>query len=276
MGHARVCGFALLLLGALLGPGASGQAVNSRIVIDGSTGVMPLAAALAKAFQERNPGIAVELGKGLSTKARLEALGEGRIDIALASHGLNVAEVTRQGMAVAEVARMAVVFAVNASVPVSNLSEQQVCDVYATKTVNWKDLGGTDQAIAPRTRPDSEVDTEVVRAHLGCLKDLKMPEAVKLSPKSGDMAAELAAVAGALGMTTMTVVEQSQGRIKPLALNGVAPSATNVETKAYALVRESFFVSKAAASPAVASFLAFVRSAEGERVIRANGAIPVK
>ncbi len=264
-----------LSVGAMLAFGGHAQ-TTERIVIDGSTGVMPLAAALAKAFQERNPGVTVELGKGLGTKARLEALAVGKIDIALASHGLNVEAITRQGMAVQEVARIPVVFGVNATVPVANLTEQQICDVYAGKASNWKALGGADLDIAPRARPDSEVDTEVVRAHIKCLTDLRMPDSVGVMQRSGDMAKELAATAGAIGMTTMTVVEQSQGKVRVLSINGIAPSADNVERKAYPLVRESFFVVKAAASPTVARFIEFTRSAAGHQVIRANGAIPVK
>lgn len=262
-------------LGALLAISAYGQ-TTERIVIDGSTGGMPLAAALAKAFQARNPGVTIEMGKGLGTKARLQALAEGKIDIALASHGLNISEITRQGMAVHEIANVAVVFGVNATVPVANLTDQRICDVYAGKTSNWKALGGPEMEIAARTRPDSEVDTEVVRDNIACLKDLKMPEAVKVMPRAGDMAAELAATAGAIGMTTMTVVEQSQGKIKALSINGIDPSAPNVERKAYRLVRESFFVIKTPASPAVVRFLEFTRGSMGHTVITANGAIAVK
>jgi phosphate transport system substrate-binding protein len=216
------------------------------------------------------------MGKGLGTKARLQALAEGKIDIALASHGLNISEITRQGMAVHEIANVAVVFGVNATVPVVNLTAQQICDVYAGKISNWKALGGPEMQIAARTRPDSEVDTEVVRDNIACLKDLKMLEAVKVMPRAGDMATELAATAGAIGMTTMTVVEQSQGKIKALSINGINPSAQNVERKAYRLVRESFFVIKTPASPAVTRFLEFTRGSMGHTVITANGAIAVK
>jgi phosphate transport system substrate-binding protein len=262
-------------LGALLAIGAHGQ-TTERIVIDGSTGGMPLAAALAKAFQEQNPGVTIEMGKGLGTKARLQALAEGKIDIALASHGLNIGEITRQGMAVHEIANVAVVFGVNSTVPVVNLTAQQICDVYAGTISKWKALGGPEMQIAARTRPDSEVDTEVARDDIACLKDLKMPEAVKVMPRAGDMATELAATAGAIGMTTMTVVEQSQGKIKALSINGINPSAQNVERKAYRLVRESFFVIKTPASPAVTRFLEFTRGSTGHTVIAANGAIAVK
>ena len=266
---------AAFLISALFAPAVHAQATE-KIVIDGSTGVMPLATALAKAFQQQNPGVSIELGKGLGTKARLQALAEGKIDIALASHGLNIDEVSRQGMTVHEIARIAVVFGVNAAVPVSNLTEQQACDIYAGKAVDWKTLGGAPMELAARTRPDSEVDAEVVRAYIKCLKDLRMAEGVKVMPSAGDMAKELAATRGAIGMTTMTVVEQSKGNIKALSLEGIAPTVENVEGKRYPLVRQSFFVVKSPASPAVARFVAFVRSPEGVQIIRANGAIPVR
>lgn len=249
---------------------------SEKIVVDGSTGVMPVVAALAKAYQESYPDAAVALGKGLGTKARLQALEEGKINIALASHGLVVGELTRRGMAVHEIAKVAVVFGVNASVPATNITDAQICDVYAGKIISWKELGGPDIAVAPRTRPDSEVDAEVVRGKVACLKNLRMPDGVRVMPRSGDMAKELAATVGAVGMTTTTVVEQSRGQIRALSLNGVVPSAENVGRKAYTLTRDSFLVTKATPPPAVSKFVEFVRSSAGAAVIVANGAVPVK
>ena len=249
---------------------------TEKVVLDGSTGVMPLASALAKAFQEKHPGAAFEYGAGLDTKARFQALADGKIDVALASHGLRVEDLTKQGMVVHEIARTAVVFGVNDSVSVSNLTGQQVCDIYSGKVTNWKALGGPDLEIAVRTRPESEVDTEVVRDGIACLKDLKMAGSVKAMPKSGDMAKELAAVPGAIGMTSMTVVEQSKGKIKAVSLNGIAPSADNVKGKSYTLIRESFFVTRGSPSPTVVRFIEFTRGSSGNGVIAANGAVPVK
>jgi phosphate transport system substrate-binding protein len=247
-----------------------------KIVVDGSTGVTPLVAALAKAYATQNPSVSIEIGKGLGTRARIEALNDGKIDIAMASHGLKVEEIQRHGMVVHEIGKVAVVFGVNASVPVTNLADAQICDIYAGKVSNWKEAGGQDLAIVPLTRPDSEVDTEVVREKIPCLANLKMPETVRVMPKSGEMAQGLAATTGAIGMTTMTVVEQSQGRIKATSLRGIVPTAENVQSKTYTLTRDSFLVVKTPPSPAVSNFLEFVRSAAGERVIVANGAVPVK
>lgn len=263
-----------LLLGCAFAGAAYGQTAD-RITIDGSTGVTPLVAALAKAYREQNPGATIEIGKGLGTKARIKALAEGSIDIAMASHGLIVEDIVKQGMAVQEFAKVAVVFGVNATVPVKALADRQICDLYSRRLVHWKDVGGPDLPVVPMTRPDTEVDAEVVRAQVGCLKALQMPEGVQTMAKSGDMARGLTGTAGAVGMTTMTVVKQSQSKIRPIWLNGVEPSPENVRSGAYALTRDSFLVTKSSPAPAVARFLAFVSSPEGKRVISANGAVPL-
>lgn len=261
-------------MGVLLALVAPGAAMD-RIIADGSTGVIPLAAALGKAYQTREPAVIIEIGKGLGTKARLQALAEGRIDIALASHGLDAQTVTRQGMMVHEIARIAVVFGVNAGVTVGALTGAQICDIYAGRLKSWRELGGGDLAIVPHTRPETEVDAELVRERFACLRERPLTSSVQVMAKSGDMARALAATAGAVGITTMTVVEQSQGRIRAVMLDGVGTTADNVRAKRYTLTRDSFFVTMAPPPAAVAGFLRFVRSPEGQAVISANGAVPV-
>jgi phosphate transport system substrate-binding protein len=125
----------------------------------------------------------------------------------------------------------------------------------------------------PLARPDSEVDAEVARDGVSCLRTLKMPDAVKVMQRGGDMAKELAEKPGAIGMTTTTVAEQSAGKIKPLSLDGIEPTEANVTDGKYRLTREVFLVTRETASAGVKSFLAFVKSADGSRVIKENGAI---
>jgi len=247
-----------------------------KIVIDGSTGVTPLVAALARAYQAQQSATTIEIGQGLGTKARIQALVEDKIHIAMASHGLDVPGIQRQGMAVHEIGKIAVVFGVNASVSVTNLTDTQICDIYSGKAKNWKELGGPDLVIVAVTRPDSEVDTEVAREKVACLTSMKMPESVRIAPKAGEMAQALSTTTGAIGMTTTTVAEQSEGRVKAVALRGVTPTADNVQRKIYTLTRDSFLVVKSPPSGAVAGFLAFIRSPAGEKVIAANGAVPVR
>jgi len=245
---------------------------QQAILVDGSTGTAPLIDALGKAFAKKS-SIAVQVGKGMGTKARFEALAGGKIDIAMASHGLNVAAITGKGMTVYRVAMTPVVFGVQATVTVGALSDAQVCSIYSGGAGNWKDVGGSDLAIVALVRPETEVDMEVVRAGIGCFKGLKLPAGLKSLARAGDMARTLAATTGAIGMTSATAVAQSGGKIKAVVLNGVAASEASVLGGQYRLTRDAFLVlGKAPPAPAKA-FIDFVRSAEGAAIIRANGAI---
>jgi phosphate transport system substrate-binding protein len=245
-----------------------------KLAVDGSTGTAPLVAALGKAFTDKT-GVAIEVGKGLGTKARFEALAAGKIDVAMASHGLRADEVTTMDMTVHRIAMTPVVFAVHQSVGATGLTDSQLCAVYAGRTRNWSEFGAADLVIAPLTRPDSEVDAEVVRDGIACLKGLQMPDSVKVMPRAGDMAKALAETPGGIGMTSAIVVEQSQGKVRPLALNGVHPSESEVAAGRYRLTRDAFLVTRNAASPEVTAFIGFVTGPEGAAVIRANGAIAV-
>lgn len=250
---------------------------QQKIMIDGSTGTAPLVGALGKAFTAKS-GVAVEIGKGLGTRARFDALTEGKIDIAMASHGFKVDEITHRGMTVypIAIAKTAVVFAVHESVKLSGLTEAQVCAIYEGKHRDWKELRAPPLVIVAHVRPDTEVDTEVIRDGIGCLKSIKFPAAIKMKEKSGDMASALAATPGAFGVTTATVVEQSQGKLKMLALNGVQPTEANVATGRYRLTRDAFLIVRNDASPAVKAFIGFVKTPDGAAVIRANGAVATR
>jgi phosphate transport system substrate-binding protein len=260
---------ALVMTVAALPPAAGAQ---QQITIDGSTGTAPLVGALGKAFAAKH-NITVELGKGLGAKARFEALSAAKIDIAMASHGLKVSDIAAMGMTVHRIALTPVVFAVHETIGVGGLTEAQICAIYSTPKLDWKNFGGPGVAVAALARPDSEVDAEVVRDGIGCFKALKLADGIRVLERAGDMARALAETTGAIGMTSATVVEQSKGKIKALALNGVAPSEANVLSGHYRLTRDSFLVTRNAPSPQVKAFLDFVNGSEGAAVIKANGAL---
>jgi phosphate transport system substrate-binding protein len=268
--------FLLPAITLLLALGVSPVRGAEKLVLDGSSGMRPLAGALARAYQERHSDFPVEVGKGLGTGARIRALAEGKIHIALASHGIKPEDVRKENLRVVEIARGAIVFAVNASVPLAGITDAQVCDIYGGTVRTWQPLGGSDLPIAVLTRPPTEVDPEVIRQKLACFKALKEVETARVMARGGDMAKGLAETPHAIGMTSLTVVEQSGGKVKALALNGVSPTPENVKSGRYFLTRDFLFVIKGEPSPAVKHFLDFVLSADGDRVISANGAVPLR
>jgi len=265
--------YSIALLSALMILPARGA---ESIVLDGSSGMLPLARALAAAYQKQSPDPQVETGKGLGTGARLRALAEGKIHIALASHGIKPDDIQKGNLKIIEVAKGAIVFAVNASVPIANITESEVCDIYSGKSRNWQALRGTDNPVAVLSRPPTGVDPEVIREKVACFKDLEEVETAKVMARGGDMAKGLAETPHAIGMTSMTVVEQSGGQVKALSLTGTAPTEENVKSGRYFLTRDFLFVIRGEPTPLVKRFVDFVLSPEGDRVIRANGAVPLR
>ena len=180
---------------------------TQTITIDGSTGAKPLLVALSNGYQQINPDIEITIGAGLSPDKRSDALYSSRIDIVMASHGLDMQHINSLGLVIHRIAKIA--------------------------------------------------------------KDIAMMN------KSGQMAKALATTTGALGMTTMVRVTQSEGRIIPLHFNGVAPSAANIATGENPFSRDIFIVTAAKVSAEISDFLEYIRSPNGQNIMRANNAVAV-
>jgi phosphate transport system substrate-binding protein len=247
---------------------------GTLIRIDGSAGVQPLVAAVADEYM-RAATARVAVASGLGASARAAAVAAGSIDVAMASHGVDTADLARRGLVAHEIARSAVVFAVNHGVGVAGVTRQEVCDILAGRVTDWNALRGAALPVVAYTRPDAEVDAEVAREHVPCLRGLVRGPHVRVIERPDSMAAALGRTPGAFGVTSAVLVERNAGTIRALALDGVAPSQGNVRSGAYALTRSSYLITRAQPAPHVARFLDFVRGATGGRIITANGAVPV-
>jgi ABC-type phosphate transport system substrate-binding protein len=93
--------------------------------------------------------------------------------------------------------------------------------------------------------------------------------------ETGDMDRALRDTEGAIGVTSATVVAQSGGTIRAMALDGAPPTPPAVREGRYTLTRSSYLVARGDAHAGVARFLAFIASPTGQAVLEANGAVGV-
>jgi phosphate transport system substrate-binding protein len=147
-------------LAALCVVGAYGQP-REQVLIDGARAVMPLAIALAKEYEIRSPDVGFVFETGLGAVARLEAVIQGKLDIAVATNGLDLAYVSREGMRAHDIARSAVAFAVNSRLPVSDLTRRQI-----SITV-WSRTGSRSAARTSRSRRTPRRVTRLI--HRSCV-----------------------------------------------------------------------------------------------------------
>ena len=256
----------------LFAPTGCGERAVVRV--DGSAGVIPLVAELARAYAGSGTRDSIALGGGLGSRARLDSLAAGAIDIALASHGLAPEDLSARGLVAREIAQGAVVFGVHPGVSLPGLREAQVCDIFSGRVENWRDLGGPDLPIVPHLRPASEVDAEVVLEQVACWKTLTPGARVITVAEPSAMVRAIAATPGAIGMTSSMLIRQGNLPVRELALDGVTPDPGNVSGGSWRLRRTFLLVTRSAPDPAVARFLEFAGSPSGVAVIRAAGAVP--
>lgn len=246
--------------------------------IDGSNGVMPLVQALIDAYVGSAPEAVVTMGEGIGSRARLDSLRAGFMDIAMASHGLDTAALRAEGLVVHRIAETPVLLGVHAAtVKVSAITSAQLCDVLAGRVTDWQALGAPEsRPIVVLVRPEAEVDMEVLREQVACAHELAILPAAVVMEETSDMEVALQATPGAIGVTTGTVAVQSRGAIRALSLDGVTPDAAAVDAGEYALVRSSYLITRGDPSAGVTRFLQFVMSPAGAMVIEANGSVGVR
>lgn len=253
-----------------------GYSQKDTLWVDGSNGVRPLVVEVSKAFEKAYPAIRVEIGSGMSTSERIAKLQSGEIDVAMASHGIDIPYFTKQGLQVHWFAKMAIVIGVHRSVPIKKISEASLCAIYNGELKNWKELAGPDMSIVVLARPLDEVDVEVLQENLACFPDPKAASWIKVHEKSGPLARALAQEKGAIGMTAAVRQVQSNGNIKALSVGGVKPSLRNVHNNQYPHQRNAYLITKGLDDPLVKRYVQFYKSRTAKKILAKNAAAPAK
>lgn len=265
-----------MLLSSLVFWLIAGPVCAETIKIAGSGGMIPLVSELAQAYMKRNPADSVEVNKtSLGLYGGILAVKDNAVDIGMAAKRLNK-EMKTLPVRAYEIARVAVEFGVNSVVDVSAISSRQLCDIYADKIVNWKELGGRDARIVLLSRPDSDATYLAVKDGLGCFATIKPSERTHVEVSSKEMYDGLSTIAYSIGMVDAVAIAESGGRIKPLALDGKRPTVETVKNGQWPMVKEFNLVLGKKRTPGIKRFLRFVQSPQGQKIIKKGDAVPSK
>jgi phosphate transport system substrate-binding protein len=241
---------------------------TETITIGGSGGPTLALAPVAEAFHRANPAVRVTLEPSLGTRGGIRGVAQGSIAIGVAARELTPQDPPLEGF---EFARSPLVFAVGAGSSHSEVTMPQVAAMYAGQATTWPD-GSRVRVIL---RPASDTDTLALRAHSPLLREASLAADARpgmlMAMTDLDSTEQIEAIAGAIGTTTLSQVLVEKRRIKPLRLDGVEPSVENLRDGRYPLHKKFVLIVRPPMSPAVRSFVAFVRGAEGRRILEQNG-----
>ena len=116
----------------------------SPVTTDGSTSMEKVIGTLGEAFKEKE-GIDVTYNP-TGSGSGIQAVSEGRCDIGLSSRALKDSEVA-SGLVGTVLAYDGIAMIVNPENPVSDLTVEQIANIYTGKITNWSGVGGNDAAI---------------------------------------------------------------------------------------------------------------------------------
>ncbi len=265
----------ILLAAALSG---CSPAKTEKVVILGSNTVgEELAPQLVAEFKKTHPDVVFE-SEFKGTTYGFGGLIAGRCDIAAASRDASTNEIAMaqdHGMSFNNdlIGSYAVAVVVNGSNPVGGLTREQVRDLFTGTIQNWKEIGGPDLPVHLCIR------NPISGTYLG-FRELAMDNkqyglAVNTFTNYADIVTAVAKDPGAIGYTSIQT-DHKDG-VKPVMVGEVAPSLEMVRAGKYPFCRAlRFYTSKSGATPTTRDFIAFVQSADGQKIVDQGGFITAK
>ncbi len=270
-----ILGAAVLMAGSLAGCGSedekAGNTLSGSIQMVGSTSMEKLANALAESFMDKYPEVEVT-AEFSGSGAGIEAVIAGTTDIGNSSRNLKDAE-KEQGAVENVVAIDGIAVCVDTANTVTNLTRQQLTDIYTGAVKNWKELGGADSPIVVIGR---EAGSGTRGAFEELLEVEDMCAYANELDSTGAVMAKVASTPGAIGYVSLDVVDSS---VIALSLEGVAATAENIKAGQYFLSRPFVMATKGAISEQselVQAWFEYVYSEEGQQVAAQVGLITVQ
>jgi phosphate transport system substrate-binding protein len=225
---------------------------------------------LALEYAKLEPNVTVTISPSLGTSGGLQALRAGALDLALAGRALKAEEVA-QGLQGVELGRTPAVFGVQSGDKLSEISSAQLAG-WLTADVPVAADGSRLRLVL---RPDSDGDTNLVRSLGKGVSDAmtlaQNRKGMIVAATDSDTAELIERTPGALGLSTLGLIQTEGRKIKVLKLNGVEPTTANAASGAYPLSKAIHVVSKEPRSPHVKAFVEFLGSPAARTLLAKHG-----
>jgi phosphate transport system substrate-binding protein len=251
----------------LLVLGLAGLSCGEDLRIDGSTTVLPIAQRAAEVFMKKYPDIKVFVtGSGSGTG--IKALVDGTTNIATSSREAKENEIANgkaKGITLMahKIALDGIVPVVHPSNKISDITVEQLRDIYSGKIKRWKELGGPDRPISTVSRDTSSGTYEVWEEKV-LKKDPVRADAL-LVASNGQAVQTVAQNRVGIGYIGIGYIEKS---IKTLKVNGKTATEASVRDFSWPIARPLFMYTNGKPTGAAAKFIDFMLSPEGQKVVK--------
>lgn len=257
-------------------------AINTQAQrIKGSDTMLPLSQKEAESFMKGNSTNKVTVTGG-GSGVGIAALIDGTTDLAQASRKIKMDEkikLQEAGVTYKEVvvAYDALAVVVNPNNGVSQLTREQLEGIFIGKIKNWKEVGGEDAKIIVYSRETSSGTYEFFKEHV--MNKKNFANDVLSMPATGAIIQSVSQTKGAIGYVGLAYIDKNVKAIKVSYDKGktyIAPSMETAKNKTYPVVRPLQYYYSTKVENKVKTYLDFVLSAEGQKIVEQVGYVPLK
>lgn len=257
---------------------------DSLPIVDGATALFPIYGSFVQAVYPQIDDINKYI-KFDTTIGAYENLIKGESDIIFVAQPSNqqidMAKAAGVELNLYPIGYEAFVFVVNSKNPVSNLTLQQIKDIYTGRTTNWKNLGGKNLNIRPFQR---DANSGSQTAFLKVMKDepnLLPAETHEVQGMMGliNVVSDYQNHKNAIGYSFRYFVQNMNKDIdiKVLSLNGVEPTKETIRNKTYPITDNFYAVTiKDRETPETKEFINWILSEQGQKLIEDVGYVSIQ
>lgn len=257
------------------------DAQNVNCKIKGSDTCLPLSQKLAESFMKGHSKASITVVGG-GSGVGLSALVSGTTDIAQSSRRMKMDEKLKmkesgKGNKEVIIAYDALAVVVNPGNKVSQLTREQLEEIFTGKITNWKQVGGADQKIVAYSRESSSGTFEFFKEHV--MNKKNFANTCLLMPATGAVIQSVSQTPGAIGYVGLAYVDKS---IKPLKVSYdqgktyVTPSVAAAQDKTYPITRPLYYYYLVSAENSVKQFIEYILSEQGQSIVTKEGYVPIR
>src|SRR6266851_8380124 len=258
----------LLMLAACRAPvpaAPTAEPLSGTYTASGGGGALPAVQALTARFKELHPGIDWIVSESGSNSA-IKLVLSNTIDVGFVSRALTDAE--KQQVTGIPIGFSGTAVIVNSANPVTNLSREQLRQIYAGEVTSWLDLGGTEPNLRAYIREPSAATRQTFEAFVFGGAVATYGKNVIQQTEVEAMLTAVSSFHGAIGIASAGSRTADDKRVKMLSIDGIAATQETIASGNYKIVRPLavIYSNRAELKPAIRAFFEFVRSAEGQRI----------
>ena len=242
-------------------------AVTGTVATDGSTSMEKVIGALSESFMANNADTTVTYNP-TGSGSGITAVQEGTCDIGLSSRALKDEE-KAAGLKETILAYDGIAIIVHPDNPVSDLTIEQIAQLYTGEITNWKDVGGNDAEVVLIGREAASGTRDGFESITGTKEKCQYRQELT---STGDVITAVSQNPDAIGYASLASIKDS---VKALNVDGVTPGEDTVKDGSYKVQRPFVLVTVEgkALTPVAQAFFDYATSPDAAAIIAKAGAV---